>query len=99
MPQQAPSDPEDEPEGTPSTDSPPYSIRAATHLGEAGQLRLEDGQLFFAIDWAAGAHTQYNPDCIEQPQVHESVRQAKRRREEGPKPYNLDECIDVRLVL
>jgi hypothetical protein len=76
---------------------PPYSIHAATSSGynSSGQLVLEEGQLFFAIDWSSDASAQYNPDCIEQPQMHESVRQAKRRREEGPKPYDLGECIDV----
>lgn len=84
------------PDGDATDDPPPYSICAATSRGESGQLVLEEGQLFFAIDWAAGASAQYDPDCIAQPQMHESVRQAKRRREEGPKPYKLDECIDVR---
>jgi len=88
---------EDDMEGQSGADNPPYKIHAATSTGysSSGQLVLEEGQLFFAIDWTSDASAQYNPDCIEQPQMDESVRQAKRRREEGPKPYDLGECIDV----
>ena len=92
-PQAANSDPAPDP----ASGSQPYRLQAAAANGQptASTLSFEDGQLFFAIDWAADASSQYEPEKIEQPQLHASVEEAKARKAAGPKPYTLDECIEV----
>lgn len=82
---------------TPTVSSQPYRIQAALPNGQptSSQDLLEDGQLFFAIDWSADAGEQYEPERIEQPQLHASVEEAKAAQAAGPKPYTLDECIEV----
>ena len=64
-------------------------------LTAVGQPGPDDPQWFFAIDWGAEAAAQYDPGCIEEPQLDESVQQAKARAAAGPKPYDLNECIEV----
>ena len=80
-----------------STSGLPYRIQLANPNGSPSgrQASLDDGQLYFAIDWATDAGELYEPERIEQPQLHSSVAQAKARQAAGPKPHTLDECIDV----
>ena len=70
-------------------------VSTQTGKSTSNQPSPEDNQWFFAIDWGAEAAAQYDPGCIEEPHLHESVHQAKERLAAGPKPYNLDECIEV----
>lgn len=74
----------------------PYKLVACTDQGLTSSSQLRSDQWYYAIDWGAEAAAQYDPGCIEEPQLHKSMRQAKARAAAGPKPYNLDECIEVR---
>lgn len=77
--------------------SRPYRLVVSNQQGKASssQLNHEDHQWFLAIEWGAEAAGQYDPGCIDEPVLHDSVRQAKARLAAGPKPFDLDECIEV----
>ena len=79
----------------PESDPRPYKLVESTDRGYASSSQLRSDQWYFAIDWGAEAAAQYDPGCIEEPQLHDSMRQAKARAAAGPKPYDLDECIEV----
>ena len=82
---------DEEPERVPH----PYKLVVSTDRGYNSSSQLRSDQWYFAIDWGAEAAAQYDPGCIEEPQLHDSMRQAKARAAAGPKPYDLDECIEV----
>lgn len=85
------------PEVAAGGDLQPYKLVVSSQTGKASssQLSPEDAQWFFAIDWGADAAAQYDPGRIEHPLLHDSVQQAKVKVAAGPKPYDLDECIEV----
>lgn len=78
-------------------DQPAYSI-SPTNFHGSSSLRtamLDDNELYFAIDWEASAALEYDPECMDVPQLHSSTEEARARHKEGPKPFTLQECLEV----
>ena len=79
-------------------DQPAYQISITDFNGGEHSRRtsvLDENELYFAIDWEASAAREYDPECMEAPQLHKSTEEARARSDAGPKPFTLQECLEV----
>lgn len=83
----------------PDPSQPAYKIRATDFRGTTprSQAKLDNNELYFAIDWDPSAVQEYDPECMEEPQIHSSTEEARARNREGPRPCTLQECLEASL--
>ena len=76
---------------------PAYKISPSNAYGSSTSSLYGsmDSELYFAIDWDPDAASQYDVAFLEEPQLHSSTEEARSRRDQGPKPHTLQECLAV----